>query len=307
MIVPASGGTYAGPPPEENAFDSSGPPAPDSPASSPPRSGRRTVKVSGPARPSRTTPEAPKPQIPALPVFDEPQRRTLDDLEEPKLPCPNCRAPLAINEDLCDACGYHTILKKVLDLNGVNTRDSSTGFERAIKGQISESETPESALLWVKLVAGFFLVLFVLLCFGRWGLAAAVTCALAYAVYRFVWAPKRGEAGSELNRDPVSIACWTGMLFLQRAVGWRLPRWPFPKTRSLSLRDPAFSDDDLEELDGLADVQTLDFEGTKISDGGLIHLCDSKQLRFLVLRRTRVTTGGVTKLQRALPEVWIWH
>ena len=36
------------------------------------------------------------------------------------------------NDDLCNACGYHLILKKVIDMEGVDRPDTSTGFDRVV-------------------------------------------------------------------------------------------------------------------------------------------------------------------------------
>lgn len=209
-------------------------------------------------------------------------------------------------DDLCDACGYHLILRKVLDLEGVHRPDTSTGLERLIKRQLSEGTTLESALFWAKIVAVFFLLLLCVLVFGRYGLPVAALAIAAYVVVSRWLAARRQVSSAAGSCGPLSAAVWSGVLFTQRAIGWRLPTWPFPKVRVLEIRDPAFDDEDLADLD-LDGLQALDIEGTRVSDDGLACLADGRQLRFLVLRRTQVTPAGVVRLQAALPEAWIWH
>ena len=69
---------------------------------------------------------------------------------------------------------------------------------------------------------------------------------------------------------------------------------------------PDFDDDELEELEGLDQFETLDLEGTQISDAGLEHLESLRHLRYLVLRGTQVTPAGVRQLQRKQRNTWIW-
>jgi hypothetical protein len=89
-------------------------------------------------------------------------------------------------------------------------------------------------------------------------------------------------------------------------VGWRKMEWPFARATALTMTDPSFTDEELGELDRLADFEALDLEGTGISDEGLQHLRGLKRLRFLVLRRTQVTASAVQKLQNDLPRTMIW-
>ena len=214
---------------------------------------------------------------------------------------------MPLNDDLCDACGYHLILRKVLDMEGVRKPDTSTGLERLLKGQLSEGATPENVLFWAKLVAGFFLLFFSILFFGRYGLTIAVIGIAAYVVVSRAVAARRKESDSAVNQDALSAVVWSAVLFVERAVAWRLPTWPFPKARALAIHDPAFDDEELGDLEQLDDLEALDFEGTSITDEGLTYLAELKQLRFLVLRRTKVTPAGVGRLQWALQKAWIWY
>jgi hypothetical protein len=218
-----------------------------------------------------------------------------------------CNAPMQPNDDLCDACGYHLILKKVIDISDMKKRSSATGFERMLEGQLHDSETSRGALLWMKLVAVLFLLGMMFLCLGRFWWIGVLAAGAGWAFY---WVRSRSHAQesgqSQVNQDPLSSLLWSALLVLQRTMGWRRLEWPFPKARALTLCDPKFTDDQLSELKGLDELEVLDLEGTGITDAGLEHLRGGKELRFLVLRRTGVTPAGASRVQRDLPQALIW-
>ena len=95
-----------------------------------------------------------------------------DDSDELPYSCPNCHAAMPANEDLCDECGFHQVLGKVIDLDGIDRPDKSTGFERTLKRHLSETTTAESALLWFRIFLAFMalsFVAFLRLALGRRG------------------------------------------------------------------------------------------------------------------------------------------
>ena len=108
----------------------------------------RTVKVTPGPRPSPTPPAARRPGTtpsPSPPKPVAPQPATVVDT----VPCPNCNSPMPLNDDLCDECGYHLILRKVLDTSGVHRHNDATGLDRFLKGQLAENDTADSALFWL--------------------------------------------------------------------------------------------------------------------------------------------------------------
>lgn len=226
-----------------------------------------------------------------------------DDSDALPIACPNCNAPMPPQEDLCDHCGYHKILGKVIDLDGVQRRNNATGFERAVQKHLHGEDTA-GMLFWTKITAGFFLLLVLRFCLGGWFWIAGLLLIGGYLLYQ----KQRTASGDEasVNADPVSQALWLLALHVQRAIGWRKAEWPFSQVRALVLRDPKFDDEDVEDLENMDDIQAVDFEGTGISNAGLSYLADCRTLRFIVLRRTKVTSEGVRRLQQALPEAWIW-
>jgi hypothetical protein len=226
-----------------------------------------------------------------------------DDDDRLPMGCPNCNATMEPNDDLCDACGYHLILKKVIDISEMPKRNKTTGFERVLQEQLHDPESASNTLLWVKILGCALLVGVLVLCLGSfWWIGVLAGAGLAG--WWWVQHRKQGEGG--VNRDPISLVAWPMILFFQRLAGWRVMKWPFRKARALTICDPKFQDDELEELERLNELEAIDLQGTGITDAGLDHLRSLKQLRFLVLRRTKVTPAAVERLQQDLPKTMIW-
>ncbi|MBC8354861.1 MAG: hypothetical protein H8E66_23025 [Planctomycetes bacterium] len=274
------------------------------------------TRSTAPAAPGSapTQPVAPPmPKVPAQPPASaggSSQPHSTDDFDESEdLPyaCPHCHQSMKADEDLCDKCGYHRVLKRRIDITeGVNKPDKSVGFERFFKGQLTDANSAESTLLMMKVVGGLFALAFVFVC-HPWSWLIVIGGVVAFVFYKKNRAGKTGDADpSAVNQDAASSLLWTLTLNFQRAVGWRLPALPFPTTKALTLHDSTFSDQDLGGVDDLSTYETLDLEGTQLSNAGLEQLEKMKQLRYVVVRRTNVTATGVQRLQQALPQACIW-
>lgn len=212
------------------------------------------------------------------------------------------------DDDLCNACGYHLILKKVIDMEGVHRPDTATGFDRVVKRHLDESESTAGMLFWAKLGGLFFLVLLCFVCLGVWGLAIGVVVAVGYFLYAaHLRAKAEDNPNAHIERDPIAAVMWSSMLTFQRMFGWRSLQPPFGKLRVLTLRDASFTNEDLGNVEDLAKIRVLDLEGTGITDAGLTHLKGRKKLCFLVVKKTAVTAGGVERLQQSIPTTWIWY
>ena len=112
---------------------------------------------------------------------------------------------MPLNDDLCDECGYHLILRKVLDTSGVHRHNDATGFDRFLKGQLAENETADSALFWAHIVAGFCLLLLCVLCLGFFtGFVLAALIMGGYAAYRIATKERREREKASGQGDRVS-------------------------------------------------------------------------------------------------------
>lgn len=287
----------------------------------PPQATKPTAPRPATSKPMPTRPVAPP--MPNVPASRPTARRTtpplasssspytdddLDDSDELPYACPHCHQSMPADEDLCDQCGYHRVLKRRLDISeGINKPDKSVGFERLFRGQLADKDAAESTLLMIKVFAGFIAAAFLFVC-HPWSWFVTLAGGAGYFVY---WNKKRSATtgdgdSSKVNQDIISSSMWTIVLSLQRAVGWRVAAWPFPTTKALTLHDSTFTDQDLREFDELSKYETLDLEGTQLSNAALEHLAAMKQLRFIVVRRTNVTVAGIQRLQQALPKACIW-
>ena len=57
-----------------------------------------------------------------------------------------------------------------------------------------------------------------------------------------------------------------------------------------------------EKLKGIANLKSLNLNGTKITDAGLVHLKGLTKLKVLDLGNTKTTPAGIKSLQEALPD-----
>jgi len=277
------------------------PPPPSPPP--PPAARNPAAGATRPARKPATGSSSAKPR-PAGALDDTDD---FDDREDLPFGCPNCNAAMEPDDDLCNACGYHLILKKVIDMEGIHRADNATGFDRVVKRHLEESESTDGMLLWAKLGGLFFLVLVCFVCLGVWGLAIGAALVVGYFIYAArLKIQAEDNPNAHVERDPIAAMMWSSMLALQRLGGWRSPAPPFGKLRALTLRDASLSNDALGEIEDLAKFEALDLQGTGITDAGLAHLKGRKKLRFLVLKNTAVTRAGVERLQQSIPAAWIW-
>jgi hypothetical protein len=205
-----------------------------------------------------------------------------DDGDELPFACPSCNQPMPPQEDLCDHCGFHRILKRKIDISdGINQPDTTTGFERMFRGQLEDADSADGTLKILKIVGLVAAAAFLFVC-HPYSWFIAIIGGVGFFIYRKKQLGSSSAGSSALNQDALSSTAWTLMLSLQRAIGWRLLAWPFPSSKALILHDSTFTDEDLAALEELPQYETLDFEGTQISNEGLRHLERQGQLRYLV-------------------------
>jgi DNA-directed RNA polymerase subunit RPC12/RpoP len=322
MILGGANPILDKPPPSAPAVPKKANPLNQPSKSKNPTSGPAPTRKENPsaASPAARGPAPAPPAVPAkAPVRPTPLPRTFpaakpsadfDGDDTMPLGCPKCNAPMEKGDDLCDACGYHLILKKVIDVSDMKKPNKTTGFERFLQDQLHETESSQSTMNLMKIFAAVAMVILMFFCLGRWWWVGVLVVGGGAALY---WAQHRKRAAesptddSPINQDPLSGALWSMLLAGQRLLSWRLLQPPFSRVKSITLRDSSLTDEELSELEGLEETEALDIEGTAVTNDGLQHLRGLKKLRFVVLRRTQVTPSGVRRLQQDLPTVLIWH
>jgi hypothetical protein len=76
---------------------------------------------------------------------------------------------------------------------------------------------------------------------------------------------------------------------------------------SIVFLSPPVGDRDVARLCELSELKWLVLDNTELSDAGLLSLSKLTKLRRLYVRGTRVTSVGIQRLQRVLPDVEILH
>ena len=72
------------------------------------------------------------------------------------------------------------------------------------------------------------------------------------------------------------------------------------------MRDGIVGDNDVMKLKVDWGLQVLDLEGTQVTDKCLSHLEQLASLKYVVLRRTAVSSEAIQQLAHILPKARIW-
>lgn len=263
-----------------------------------PKAMKLTSKTPAKSQPTDPTTSSAAPTLPPIPGTQPKKPPT-----KPDPPCPHCGEPFPEWDDMCDECGYHRVLKKVIDFDGVKRPGQGAGLDRAMHGQLDDTADVHTVLLWLKLLIGFCVIVAATTCLGALGLLFSFVIVAGLLFVDWIMGLRRAETGS--GEDPTVGLLWTLLLHVERAINWRVLRWPFPRTRVLVFHTNTFTDEDLAELE-LSDFDTLDLEGTAITDESVQYLKPLRRLRFLVVRKTKLTPTGIRQLHKYLPDTWIW-
>jgi hypothetical protein len=215
------------------------------------------------------------------------------------LSCPKCTAPLSPGQEHCQSCYYHSGLNRVVDTRNDDEREGRApgyGFRRYLQQKLSKDQSPESVF---RLLDFFFALL--LLAIATWlsvPFYIGLTGVGVYISYRvFVQTSGNAYRGNSV--------LWRAVLMMGRGLEWKT--FSGSSRRASTHRQRSFDDAALAGVEGCAELQVLDLEGTGITDAGLKLLQHHSHLEFLILRRTQVTEDGVWELQQTIPTTCIWY
>jgi internalin A len=109
------------------------------------------------------------------------------------------------------------------------------------------------------------------------------------------------------TRDPAKPA--TGVLFLFTSVSNDDLEYlnELKQLQLLDLAGTRITDAGLKELHTLTNLKTLNLSRTRVTDEGLRELKDLKQLQSLFIGGTAVTPEGAADLKKTLPDCKIFH
>ncbi len=100
---------------------------------------------------------------------------------------------------------------------------------------------------------------------------------------------------------------WLMILWFARRGNWRDDPADDDSRMILDLRDQNINDLTLVQVENLSHCEVLDISGCPVSDRGVKALHFLKGLRCLVLVGTSVSAAEVGRLQKSLPNCWIWR
>ena len=75
----------------------------------------------------------------------------------------------------------------------------------------------------------------------------------------------------------------------------------FRKVKVVDFESLPITDDELQQLEGMAGLEGLRLRNTLVTNEGLVHLEEMTGLEWVDLYHTQVTDAGVKKLQQAFP------
>lgn len=133
------------------------------------------------------------------------------------------------------------------------------------------------------------------------GILALLYTYVAYACHR---------ASSNLNYSLRwwQRAFWLWVLHFARKREWNYEPGDEENRRSiLDLRGKNINDATLVQQTNLTNCEVIDIAGCPVTDRGTKALHYLRSLRCLVLVGTAISKAEVARLQRSLPNCWIWH
>lgn len=216
--------------------------------------------------------------------------------------CPHCRAPLQRDVELCERCGYHLRLKRVVK-NYQEPKEHVSGFDHYLKKHLHEHATVGGLKILLGVLApigAIFALIILWAVVGLFAFCLVVPLGMAIVVLAAACLIP-GPRGS----DPFNP--WWAILQFQRLTGWKLFHQSTVPLSVAERKTREFDDAALDQMQELETIDVLDLEGSSVTDEGIRILRFYKNLKFLVVRDTQVTALGVKNLQFEFPELLIWR
>ena len=219
--------------------------------------------------------------------------------------CPKCTAPMN-SQGKCTQCPYveQRFASAYLPVDQIKLE--LAGFQKWFCETLSEGVSMTIVAISAHVGIGMLLLLCVTASFMfEYYVTLVLLLLVAVAYLAFVL------KGYDLRNNPRAELSWFlkpfwhGLLVTMRARKWAGVQNQ-QKPRTIDKRQAPLTDDMFGDIEGLKNCQVLDLEGTLISDSSLRSLYGHKHLCCLVLRKTKVTSEAVMRLQQANPDVWIW-
>lgn len=216
--------------------------------------------------------------------------------------CPQCRAPLQRDVELCDRCGYHLRLKRVVK-NYNEPKEAVGGFDFWLKQHLHEHATVAGLKVLFGILAPFGILASLVILWAVIGLFAF--CLIVPLGMGLILLAAACLIPGPRGADPFNP--WWAMLQIQRLSGWKFFHKSTIPLGVLERKTRDFDDAALDQTPELETTDVLDLEGSSVTDQGIAILRFYKNLKFLVVRDTQVTALGVKNLQYEFPELLIWR
>jgi len=225
--------------------------------------------------------------------------------------CFHCGALLQEFQPKCPAC--LTDLTKPAGLGSNNLKvKNPVGFHRWMLVGVFSGVQPWALSLSIHVLLLLLSSVPVLLTVLLGTQEAAQIVGIGYGVFMLFYLYVAVTCHRTARNLAVPLRWW------QRLI-WRIPlwfarrkRWNFDPTDAhervvLDLREKNINDANLVQVENLTLTEVLDLSGCPISDHGTRPLHFLRNLRCLVLVGTAVSAKEVGRLQKSLPNCWIWR
>ena len=225
--------------------------------------------------------------------------------------CKHCGAALDPTLPDCPSCGAPRKASWAEDGPLTDIEHQPAGFQRWLLSLVAAEQTGPNIMILVNALLGFMGVVAVGGALFIRDLLTVVLLILiglvGFAYWRFF--SQTCRIGRE--QPPKLVAWqkfgWSMILHWLRIFSWKVPTSQLQHPVVVDLRGQDLSDTDLASLKNVNKADVIELDGVPIGDAGIRYLRGLQNLKYLVLRNTRVSDEAVYRLQQTIPRCWIWH